>query len=202
MSEDQSTNNSEENLQQDPAEQPAESPGTTPDAEAQANTNANGEGLDSVEIMQARIETLEQQLTDTKDQTLRTQAEMQNIRRRSLADVEKAHKFALDKFSAELLPVIDNLERALETITPDEESTKTIEEGITLTLKSFLDVIAKFDITVIDPAGEPFDPQVHQAMSMIENKEVEPNTVLHVVQKGYSLNGRVIRPAMVMVSKN
>ena len=196
MSENNSTNDNEENSQQDQIDQPAESQ-TEPQAEA-----SSGEGLDSVEILQARIETLEEELTSAKDQTLRTQAEMQNIRRRSQADVEKAHKFALEKFSTELLPVIDNLERALETITPDEASTKPIEEGISLTLKSFLDVIAKFDMTVIDPAGEPFDPQMHQAMSMIENKEVEPNTVLHVVQKGYSLNGRVIRAAMVMVSKN
>lgn len=195
-----SENSNEENSQQDPVDQSTESQ-TESQTEPQAEASS-GEGLDSVEIMQARIEKLEQELTEAKDQTLRTQAEMQNIRRRSQADVEKAHKFALEKFSGELLPVIDNLERALETITPDEESTKTIEEGISLTLKSFLDVIAKFDMTVIDPAGEPFDPQVHQAMSMIENKEVEPNTVLHVVQKGYSLNGRVIRAAMVMVSKN
>lgn len=200
MSENNSTNDNEENPQQDPADPSAESQ-TDPKIEPQAETSSS-EGLDSVGIMQARIENLEQELTEAKDQTLRTQAEMQNIRRRSQADVEKAHKFALEKFSGELLPVIDNLERALETIIPDEESTKTIEEGISLTLKSFLDVIAKFDMTVIDPAGEPFDPQVHQAMSMIENKEVEPNTVLHVVQKGYSLNGRVIRAAMVMVSKN
>ena len=195
-----SENSNEEISQQDPVDQSTESQ-TESQTEPQAEASS-GEGLDSVEIMQARIEKLEQELTEAKDQTLRTQAEMQNIRRRSQADVEKAHKFALEKFSGELLPVIDNLERALETITPDEESTKTIEEGISLTLKSFLDVIAKFDMTVIDPAGEPFDPQVHQAMSMIENKEVEPNTVLHVVQKGYSLNGRVIRAAMVMVSKN
>ena len=197
-----SENNNEENPQQDPSDQSAEfQTEATPGSESQAEASA-GEGLDSVEIMQARIEKLEQELTEAKDQTLRTQAEMQNIRRRSQADVEKAHKFALEKFSGELLPVIDNLERALETITPNEESTKTIEEGISLTLKSFLDVIGKFDMTVIDPAGEPFDPQLHQAISMIENKEVEPNTVLHVVQKGYSLNGRVIRAAMVMVSKS
>ena len=194
--------NNEENPQQDPSDQSAETQTEeNSGAEAQAEASSD-EGLNSVDIMQARIEKLEQELTEAKDQTLRTQAEMQNIRRRSQADVEKAHKFALEKFSGELLPVIDNLERALETITPDEESTKTIEEGITLTLKTFLDVIAKFDMTVIDPAGEPFDPQLHQAMSMIENKEVEPNTVLHVVQKGYSLNGRVIRAAMVMVSKS
>jgi molecular chaperone GrpE len=200
MSENNSTNDNEENPQQDQIDQSTESQ-TEPQTEPQVETN-NGEGLDSVEILQARIETLEQELTEAKDQTLRTQAEMQNIRRRAQADVEKAHKFALEKFSAELLPVIDNLERALETIPPNDASTKPIEEGISLTLKSFLDVIAKFNMTVIDPAGEPFDPQMHQAMSMIENKEVEPNTVLQVVQKGYSLNGRVIRAAMVMVSKN
>ncbi|MDF1643915.1 MAG: nucleotide exchange factor GrpE [Pseudomonadales bacterium] len=191
-----SENNHEEKSPQDQVDQPSESQ-TEPPTEP-----SNTEGLDSVEILQARIETLEEELASAKDQNLRTQAEMQNIRRRAQADVEKAHKFALEKFSTELLPVIDNLERALETIPPDDASTKPIEEGISLTLKSFLDVIAKFNMTVIDPAGEPFDPQMHQAMSMIENKEVEPNTVLQVVQKGYSLNGRVIRAAMVMVSKN
>ena len=116
--------------------------------------------------------------------------------------VEKARKFALERFCSELLPVVDNLERALEASSGDDEVVKPIAEGVELTLKSFLDALKKFNIEAIDPAGEPFDPQLHQAMSMIENADVEPNTVITVMQKGYTLNGRLVRPAMVMVSKS
>ena len=120
--------------------------------------------------------------------------------RRAEQDVEKARKFALERFCSELLPVVDNLERALEASSGDDEVVKPIAEGVELTLKSFLDALKKFNIEAIDPAGEPFDPQLHQAMSMIENADVEPNTVITVMQKGYTLNGRLVRPAMVMVS--
>jgi molecular chaperone GrpE len=100
-----------------------------------------------------------------------------------------------------LLPVVDNLERALEATAGDDAALGPIAEGVELTLKSFLDVLGKNNIEVVDPQGEPFDPNLHQAMSMVENNEVEPNTVVAVVQKGYTLNGRLVRPAMVMVSK-
>ena len=141
-------------------------------------------------------------LAEQQDSVLRAQAEVQNMRRRCEADVEKAHKFALEKFSAELLTVIDNLERALDAV-PDSagESVNALREGVELTLKGFLETCEKFNIRQLNPEGEPFDPQMHQAMSMVPNPDVEPNTVVAVVQKGYLLNDRVIRPAMVMVSK-
>lgn len=151
----------------------------------------------------ARIKlAVEDALAGQQDDVLRARAEVQNMRRRCEADLEKAHKFAVEKFSAELLPVMDNLERALQAV-PDrsDDAVKGLCEGVELTMKEFLDVFGKFNIEQIDPEGEPFDPQLHQAMSMVENDQVEPNTVIAVMQKGYSLNGRVIRPAMVMVSK-
>jgi molecular chaperone GrpE len=141
-------------------------------------------------------------LAEQQDSVLRAQAEVQNMRRRCEADVEKAHKYALEKFSIELLNVMDNMERALQAVAdPEDEKVKGLCEGIELTIKEFVSVFNKFAIEQIDPQGEPFDPQAHQAMSLVENPDVEPNTVIAVVQKGYSLNGRVIRPAMVMVSK-
>ena len=145
---------------------------------------------------------MEEELTLAKDAVLRAQADSQNVIRRAEQDVEKARKFALERFCSELLPVVDNLERALEASSGDDEVVKPIAEGVELTLKSFLDALKKFNIEAIDPAGEPFDPQMHQAMSMIENADVEPNTVITVMQKGYTLNGRLVRPAMVMVSKS
>ena len=136
-----------------------------------------------------------------KDAALRAQADAQNVKRRAEQDVEKARKFALEQFCKELLPVIDNMERALEAAPENEELVKPIAEGVELTLKSFVDALKKFKIEVVNPLGEPFDPQFHQAMSMVENAEVEPNTVTLVMQKGYTLHGRLVRPAMVMVSK-
>jgi molecular chaperone GrpE len=137
-----------------------------------------------------------------KDEVLRVQAEMQNLRRRTEQDVEKAHKYGQERLSIELLAVMDNLERALQVdMDREDESVKALLQGVELTLKSFVDCFRKFSIVQIDPLGEPFDPQLHQAMSMQENPNVEPDTVTAVMQKGYTLHGRVIRPAMVMVSK-
>ena len=127
---------------------------------------------------------------------------MQNLRRRTEQDVEKAHKYGQERLSIELLAVMDNLERALQVdMDREDESVKALLQGVELTLKSFVDCFRKFSIVQIDPLGEPFDPQLHQAMSMQENPNVEPDTVTAVMQKGYTLHGRVIRPAMVMVSK-
>jgi len=145
---------------------------------------------------------LEEELTIARDEALRAQAEAQNALRRAAQDVEKARKFALERFCGELLPVVDNLERALAAAAGDDDILKPIAEGVELTLKSFLDALKKFHIEPVDPQGEPFDPQLHQAMSMVENPDVEPNTVTAVMQKGYTLNGRLVRPAMVMVSKS
>jgi molecular chaperone GrpE len=154
------------------------------------------------ELQAAINEAVEAALAEQRDSVLRAQAEVQNMRRRCEADVEKAHKFALEKFTAELLRVMDNMEWALQAVTdPGDEKVKSLCEGIELTQKEFLSILNKFNIEQINPEGQPFDPQVHEAMSMVENPNVEPNTVMTVVQKGYSLHGRVIRPAMVLVSK-
>ena len=153
------------------------------------------------EQQSGETEALLQQVTDANDQVLRIQAEMQNVRRRAERDIENAHKYALDKFTADLLPVVDNLERALGTINADDEAQKAVATGVELTLKSFLDVLARFNIAVVDPAGQPFDADLHQAVSMVPNPNSEPNTVIDVFQKGYTLNGRLVRPAMVVGSK-
>lgn len=144
---------------------------------------------------------LQEELIAAKDQSLRTQAEMQNLRRRSERDVENAHKYALEKFVGELLPVVDNLERALQAIDQNDESLKALTEGVELTLKSFQDVLVRYKVEPVDPKGQPFDPEFHQAMSMLEMPEEVPNTVVDVFQKGYTLNGRLVRPAMVVVAK-
>ncbi len=154
--------------------------------------------------LEEMVAQLQEDVAEAKDAAMRAQADAQNIQRRAEQDVEKARKFALERFCSELLPVADNLERALEAAAIaaiDDEIVKPIAEGVELTLKSFRDAMKKFNIEVVDPQGEPFDPQLHQAMSMVENNEMEPNTVIAVMQKGYTLNGRLVRPAMVMVSK-
>lgn len=168
---------------------------------------AENEGLGAAEVLatlapEDMVAKLQEELTTARDAVLRAQADAQNVMRRAEQDIEKARKFALERFCSELLPVVDNLERALETTAGDNEIVKPIAEGVQLTLKSFQDALKKFHIEAVDPAGEPFDPQLHQAMSLVENADVEPNTVIAVMQKGYTLNGRLVRPAMVMVSKS
>jgi len=173
--------------QQEQADQPHES-----------QTSAS----DELTVALAKLEEAERAAGQARDDLLRVQAEMQNLRRRTEQDVEKAHKYSLEKFSIELLTVMDNLERALSAAAEhDDETVKAIHEGVDLTLKSFSDCFGRFNIVVVDPLGEPFDPAVHQAMTIQENPDAEPNTVIAVMQKGYTLNGRVIRPAMVVVSK-
>lgn len=167
--------------------------------EAQAAGDAAPEGEEVSEV-----EALNAQVQELKDQVLRTQAEMQNVRRRSEIDVEKAHKFALEKFVKELLPVADSLEKAVESTEGTEDSGElvtSIREGVEMTLDLFLKSLAKFNVEQLNPIGEPFDPQQHEAMSMVPAPDAEPNSVVNVVQKGYLLNGRVVRPAMVIVAK-
>lgn len=170
--------------------------------EALSEIDDGSAGDDAQELTgDAQIEQLQEELGQARDQALRAQADAQNAQRRADQDVEKARKFALERFCSELLPVVDNLERALEAINSDDPALSSITEGVDLTLKSFVGALGKFQIEQLDPVGEPFDPQLHQAMSMIENPDAEPNTVLAVMQKGYTLSGRLVRPAMVMVSK-
>lgn len=156
---------------------------------------------DELTVLQQKLEQAEVAVQEEKERALRIAAEMENLRRRAAQDVEKAHKFALEKFAGDLLPVIDSLERALELSDRDNEQLKPTLEGVELTLRSMLATVNKFGVSVIEPQGTPFDPNKHQAMSMIENPDVAPNTVIAVMQKGYELNGRVIRPAMVMVAR-
>ena len=154
----------------------------------------------SVEQLQEQLLRAQAELVDARDQAMRAQAESQNARRRAEKDVTKARLFALEKFVQELLPVIDNLERATESAQSEASADSSMLQGIELTLKSFRDVLQRFNVEPIDPVAEPIDPQLHEAISMVKNAEVEPNTVLNVVQKGYSLNGRLVRAAMVVVS--
>ena len=157
---------------------------------------------DELGLLREQLEAAEAAASMAKDELLRVQAEMQNLRRRTEQDIEKAHKFGQEKFSIELLSVMDNLERSSAAAEASEdEAVQAIKEGVELTLKGFIDCFKRFNIEPVDPLGEPFDPQLHQAMSIQETPDAEPNSVIAVMQKGYTLHGRVIRPAMVMVSK-
>ena len=152
--------------------------------------------------LEAQLDAAQQASLEERERAIRAVAEMENLRRRAAQDVEKAHKFALEKFAAELLPVLDNLERAIELADKENDTLKPMIEGVELTLKSMQSGVAKFGLVALDPTNQPFDPNAHQAMSMVPSADVAPNTVIAVMQKGYELNGRVIRPAMVMVSKS
>ena len=152
-----------------------------------------GEAVDAA----ARIAELEAQL---RDQLLRSQAEIQNIQRRAERDVANAHKFALEKFAGGLLDVADNLERALGATNAEEPAVKALHEGVALTHKLFIDTLRRFAVEPVDPIGAPFDPELHQAISMQPSTTAEPNTVTAVFQKGYTLSGRLLRPAMVVVA--
>lgn len=152
----------------------------------------------------SEVDALQVTLQEYQEQALRAQAEMQNVRRRAEIDVEKAHKFALEKFVKELLPVADSLEKAVESTESQEQAgdvVKSIREGVGMTLSLFLSSLKKFNVEQLNPVGEPFDPQHHEAMSMVPAPDAEPNSVVAVIQKGYLLNSRVVRPAMVVVAK-
>ncbi|WP_100641822.1 nucleotide exchange factor GrpE [Alteromonas facilis] len=154
-----------------------------------------------IAALEAELEAANATIEGQKESVLRARAEMENAKRRAEAEVSKARKFALEKFAGELLPVIDNLERALQVADAENESVKPLLEGVELTMKSFISTVEKNGLTLIDPQGEAFNPELHQAMSMQESAEVAPNTVIAVMQKGYQINGRLLRPAMVMVSR-
>ena len=149
-------------------------------------------------VSSAEFEALQAEVAAARDQVLRANAEMQNVRRRAEQDVEKAHKFALERFAGELLAVVDNLERALTAIA-EEDATQ--REGVELTLKSLLATLEKHGVNLINPQGETFNPEHHQAITMLEVAGAAPNAVVEVMQKGYSINGRLLRPAMVVVAK-
>ncbi len=173
--------------------------------EQQLHAEAETEAADVVDPRDERIAALEAELKEAqqreRDSLLRAKAEIENIRRRTELDIEKAHKFALEKFSGELLPVIDNLERALDLADKSNAELTSLIEGVELTLKSLINAVQKFGLEVVEDIHVPFNPELHQAMTLMESEELAPNHVIMVMQKGYTLNGRLLRPAMVAVSK-
>ena len=160
-------------------------------ASQEAEDLNQNETKQEVQDLLAEIEVL-------KDKVLRAEAEMQNVRRRADKDVENAHRFGLERLVQHILPIVDSLEKALESKISQDDP---VIQGVELTFKLLEDLLSKEAIQVIDPLGEPFDPNLHEAMSMVEHSEMEPNSVFAVVQKGYTLNERLVRPAMVMVTK-
>lgn len=174
--------------------------------QAEATVNA-GDDLTSVEETEVNVETLQALLEKEKenaqtnrDAALRAQAEMENLRKRTARDVESAHKYALEKFVHELLPILDSLTLGMNAA-ESAENVDELREGMNLTLKMFNDVLDKFGVKEIDPQGEKFTPEQHEAISMQEIEGSESGTVVSVMQKGYELNGRLVRPAMVVVAK-
>ena len=160
-----------------------------------------GEHEYTVEELKQELEEAKQKAHEAWDKAVRTQAEMENLKRRTQKDLEDAHKFALTSFGKELLPVFDSLVLGLQAATGDSEDVKKFREGSELTIKQFEALFAKFNIVAIDPMGMPFNAEQHQAMMMQVVEGAEPNTVVNVFQKGYLLNGRLLRPAMVVVAK-
>ena len=148
------------------------------------------------------LEKIKIELDKQKDLALRAEAELQNVLKRTAREVENAHKYGMERFIENLLPVVDSLEKAAELSIPEQSaSSNNAIEGINLCCKLLLDVLEKEGIKAINPLGEPFDPSEHQAMSMVENPDMEPNSIAAVVQKGWKLNERLVRAAMVMVVK-
>lgn len=190
QAEQQAAQAAEEAMQQDTTAAEAETAGTSADQ------------TDKIAELELALSKAEAQVKEQRESVLRTQAEMENVRRRASQDVEKAHKFALEKFANELLTSVDNLERALQLADQQDESSRNFIEGIELTYKSLTSTLEKFGVKAVGEEGEAFNPDLHQAMSMQESNEHPNNTIMAVMQKGYELNGRLLRPAMVMVARN
>lgn len=166
----------------------------------QNQAEGSTEGVDIADL-QKRLEEAEAQAIDSQDKVLRAHAEMDNIRRRSERELENAHKYGMEKFATELLPVIDSLELGLIAASAEGADIDALREGMDLTVKMLVSAFDKFGISPVHPIDEAFDPDFHQAMTMIEHPDKEPNTVIDVMQKGYTIKERLIRPAMVVVSK-
>ncbi|MDD5227490.1 MAG: nucleotide exchange factor GrpE [Methylococcales bacterium] len=175
----------------------------TPESEIDLHENHTEVGEHEYTIDELKIELAEAKQTaqDNWDKALRIQAEMENLKRRTQKDLEDAHKFGLTKFASEMLPVLDSLFMGLQLATGDSEEVKRFREGCELTIKQFQSAFEKFNVVTIDPTGLPFNAEHHQAMMAQFVEGAEPNTVINVLQKGYLLNGRLLRPAMVIVAK-
>ena len=184
-----------ENEAENTIEQPA---GSTAVDDSEVDSESTSEDVPEGD----QLAQLEAEVEKYKDVALRAEAEMQNLRRRAERDVQNAHKFGTERLLQNLLPVLDSLEKAIEASEAAGQSEDDPQlEGIKLCSKLFINVLTKEGIEALDPLGEPFDPNLHEALSMIENPDLEPNSVMTVIQKGYRLNERLVRPAKVMVSK-
>ena len=198
----------QEAAQQEAAKEAAEKAaeqalGSDEQPETQQQTAAAADNqADRIAELELALTKAEAKVNEQKESVLRSQAEMENVRRRASQDVEKAHKFALEKFANELLTSVDNLERAMQAADTENPELKSFLEGIELTYKSLTSTLDKFGVKAVGEEGEVFNPDLHQAMSMQESAEHKSNTIIAVMEKGYELNGRLLRPAMVMVARN
>ncbi len=199
MSDQENKINEEELKQQEMAEE-VEAVGGEADIDWNEESEQD-EAEQKIAQLEAALLSSEAKIKDQQDSVLRAKAEVDNMRRRSEQEVDKARKYALNKFAEELLPVLDNLERAILAADKESEAVKPLLEGVEMTHSSFVNTVAKFGLKELNPEGETFNPEFHQAMSIQESPDHESNTVMMVMQKGYELNGRVVRPAMVMVAK-
>lgn len=161
------------------------------------NTETEGEA----ESLEQQLEKTQETVKDYWDQTMRLKAEMENNRKRALRDVENAHKYALKHFTEALLPILDSMEMGQQAAEADNVSLDSIVEGNKLTINLFVQVLERYGLKQLDPVGEKFDPEQHQAISMVEDENLESNHIIRVMQKGFSLNERLVRPAMVIVAK-
>jgi len=151
--------------------------------------------------LEAMLAESQKEVEMQKDLAVRTMADMENLKRRTRMDLESAHKFALEKFVNELIPVLDSMEMGMDAASKEEATVDSIREGLDVTFKQFLDAMQKFNVERVNPAGEKFDPQLHEAMTMVPSPDHESQTVMEVFQKGYVLNERLVRPARVIVAQ-
>ena len=200
---DKGADHKSEGKQPDPAEVDAK---TEADDESKTEGSGgvdvrdSGESLVDSDEGRAQDSELSDQIAALKDQLLRSAAEFENVKKRSARDVENAHKFGAEKLISDLLPVLDSLDKAVE-LASETEGAEAMTEGIELSVKMFLDALGKNGLREVDPLGEPFDPALHEALAAVPNEDAEPNTVMEVIQKGYSLNDRLVRAAKVVVVK-
>lgn len=190
----------QQSVEEETVEETADEQARANEGEAPEASEDQGEaGAEDIAGLRERLEQAEKKLAEAD---ARAQAEIRNVRKRAEKDVEAAHKFALEKFANDLLKVADSLERALATLDPDDEALQPAREGTELTLKALLDVFREHNIEQINPEGEAFNPEWHEAMTMVARDDMEANRVVDVLEKGYTLNGRLLRPARVVVSKS
>jgi len=195
---------SAEPLPQEQAESEVEAEAQAPaDDETQATADDEKVAPEPLarDALEKELEAQRRLVEEQREAFLRAQAEMENLRKRSARELEKAHKYALEGFMGELLPVKDSMEMGLSAAAEKGVDVAHVRDGLALTLKMFEQAVKKFGLVEIDPLGEAFDPEYHQAMTVQESAEAESGSVITVVQKGYLLNERLVRPAMVIVAK-